>query len=140
MAVQSHHVEVKTQGHGQVINITDQVVRCIQSGGINHGVATVFVIGSTAGITTTEFEPGLVKRDLKTAFEGIAPERAEYLHEQTWHDDNGHSHVRASLLGPSLTVPVIDGQLQLGTWQQIVLIDFDTRPRARRIVVQVLGE
>ena len=81
-----------------------------------------------------------LKHDLKAAFEGIAPEKGRYRHEETWHDDNGHAHVRASLLGPSLTVPVIDGQLQLGTWQQIVLIDFDTRGRSRRIIVQVLGE
>ncbi len=140
MAVQSHQVEVKTQGNSQVVNITDQVARSIESGKIANGTATVFVIGSTAGLTTTEFEPGLVNRDLKAAFESIAPEGATYLHEQTWHDDNGHSHVRASLLGPSLTIPFIDRRLQLGTWQQIVLIDFDTRSRSRRIIVQVMGE
>ncbi len=140
MAVQSHQVNVRTKGNNEVVNITDEVARSVASGRIGDGIATVFVIGSTAGVTTTEFEPGLVKRDLKAAFEGIAPENARYLHEETWHDDNGHSHVRASLLGPSLTVPVIDGQLQLGTWQQIVLIDFDTRSRTRHIVVQVIGE
>ncbi len=140
MSVESHQFEVGTRGNAHVVNITEQVARCILSGRITSGVATVFVIGSTAGITTTEFEPGLVKHDLKAAFEGIAPEAGRYLHEETWHDDNGHSHVRASLLGPSLTVPVIDGQLQLGTWQQIVLLDFDTRGRSRRILVQVLGE
>ncbi len=136
----SHHVDVKTQGNNEVINITDEVSQCIEAGRIDAGIATVFVVGSTAGITTTEFEPGLVNRDLKVAFEGIAPEAERYLHEETWHDDNGHSHVRASLLGPSLSVPVIDGRLQLGTWQQIVLIDFDTRSRSRRIIVQVVGE
>ncbi len=140
MAVESHQVDVNTRGNSQVVNITEQVARCIGAGRLSEGTATVFVIGSTAGVTTTEFEPGLVNRDLKAAFEGIAPEDANYLHEETWHDDNGHAHVRASLLGPSLTVPVIDRQLQLGTWQQIVLIDFDTRPRSRRIIVQVLGE
>ncbi len=140
MTVESHKFRLDTQGAGQVVNITDQVHRCVESGRIASGIATVFVIGSTAGITTTEFEPGLVNRDLKVAFEGIAPEDAEYLHEQTWHDDNGHSHVRASMLGPSLTVPFNDGQLQLGTWQQIVLIDFDTRPRTRQLVVQVVGD
>ena len=140
MTVQSHNLETKTQGNTHVVNITDQVARCIESGQITNGTATVFVVGSTAGVTTTEFEPGLVKRDLKAAFEGIAPEDATYLHEQTWHDDNGHAHVRASLLGPSLTVPFIDRSLQLGTWQQIVLIDFDTRSRSRRFVVQVIGE
>ena len=140
MSVESHQFHLDTQGDSQVLNITDQVRRCVESGRIVSGIATVFVIGSTAAITTTEFEPGLVNRDLKAAFEGIAPENAEYLHEQTWHDDNGHSHVRASLVGPSLTVPFIDGQLQLGTWQQIVLMDFDTRPRTRQLIVQVLGD
>ena len=101
---------------------------------------TVFAVGSTAGLTTTEFEPGLAKHDLKATFESIAPENARYLHEETWHDDNGHSHVRASLLGPSLTVPVVDRRMTLGTWQQVVLIDFDTRSRSRRIIVQVIGE
>ena len=140
MSVESHQFRMDTQGHSQVLNITDQVRRCVESGRIASGIATVFVVGSTAAITTTEFEPGLVDRDLKVAFEGIAPENAEYLHEQTWHDDNGHSHVRASLVGPSLTVPFTDGQLQLGTWQQIVLMDFDTRPRTRQLIVQVLGD
>ena len=140
MSVESHQFRLDTQGDSQVLNITDQVRRCVESGRITSGIATVFVIGSTAAITTTEFEPGLVNRDLKVAFEGIAPENAEYLHEQTWHDDNGHSHVRASLVGPSLTVPFTDGQLQLGTWQQIVLMDFDTRPRTRQLIVQVLGD
>ena len=140
MSVESHQFRLDTQGDSQVLNITDQVRRCVESGRITSGIATVFVIGSTAAITTTEFEPGLVNRDLKVAFEGIAPENAEYLHEQTWHDDNGHSHVRASLVGPSLTVPFTDGQLQLGTWQQIVLMDFDTRPRTRQLIVQVEGD
>ena len=140
MSVESHQFRLDTQGDSQVLNITDQVRRCVESGRITSGIATVFVIGSTAAITTTEFEPGLVNRDLKVAFEGIAPENAEYLHEQTWHDDNGHSHVRASLVGPSLTVPFTDGQLLLGTWQQIVLMDFDTRPRTRQLIVQVLGD
>ena len=122
-----------------MINLTDQAVRCVTDGDITDGVATLFVIGSTAGLTTTEFEPGLVNHDLAAAFEGIAPESGRYLHEETWHDDNGHSHVRASLLGPSLSVPIVGGALQLGTWQQIILIDFDTRSRTRRIIVQVVG-
>ncbi len=140
MPVESHKLRVNTKGDTQVVNVTDQVCRCVATGKIQSGLVTVFVIGSTAGITTTEYEPGLVNRDLKAAFEGIAPQDAEYLHEQTWHDDNGHAHVRASLLGPSLTVPLLDGKLQLGTWQQIVLIDFDTRPRTRDVVVQIIGD
>jgi secondary thiamine-phosphate synthase enzyme len=103
-------------------------------------MATFFVVGSTAAITTTEYEPGLVNHDIKAAFEKIAPANGRYEHEETWHDDNGHSHVRASLLGPSLTVPIVDGKLTLGTWQQIVLIDFDTRPRNRQVICQIIGE
>ena len=140
MPVETHHIEVDSRGNSHVLNLTDHVERCLADGDIRSGTVTVFVIGSTAGISTTEFEPGLVNRDLAAAFEGIAPEHAEYLHEQTWHDDNGHSHVRATLLGPSLTIPLVDGALTLGTWQQIILIDFDTRSRRRRIVVQVVGE
>jgi len=140
MPVETHKFEIESQGDSQVLNLTERVTDCIGDGQLSKGLATVFVIGSTAGITTTEFEPGLVHHDLKTAFEHFAPQDARYRHEETWHDDNGHSHVRASLLGPSLTVPLIDRSLQLGTWQQIVLIDFDTRPRKRRIIIQVIGE
>ena len=140
MAVETHEFEIETQGDSQVLDLTDRVAECVGGGRVHDGLVTVFVIGSTAGITTTEYEPGLVNHDLKTAFEGLAPQDARYRHEETWHDDNGHSHVRASLLGPSLTVPLVDRKLQLGTWQQIVLIDFDTRPRTRRIIVQAVGE
>ena len=120
--------------------LTDEVASCVRKGAIANGTATVFVIGSTAGVTTTEFEPGLAEHDLAAAFERIAPQDGVYRHEQTWHDDNGHSHICASLLGPSLTVPLVEKRLALGTWQQIVLIDFDTRSRDRRIVVQAIGE
>ena len=140
MSVESHSFEIDTQGNNEVLNLTERVASIVAEGKISDGIVTVFVVGSTAGITTTEFEPGLVNHDLKTAFEKLAPENGRYRHEETWHDDNGHSHVRASLLGPSLSVPLIDKTLQLGTWQQIVLIDFDTRARRRRIVVQVVGE
>jgi secondary thiamine-phosphate synthase enzyme len=97
-------------------------------------------VGSTGALTTTEHEPGLANHDLKAAFERIAPEDGQYEHEQTWNDDNGHSHVRASLLGPSLSVPFVDGRLTLGTWQQIILVDFDTRGRNRTIICQIMGE
>ncbi|UCE59931.1 MAG: YjbQ family protein [Phycisphaerales bacterium] len=140
MPVEPHEFQISTHGNNQVLNITDQVSSCISSGSITNGTAAVFVVGSTAGITTTEFEPGLVNNDLKTLFERLAPEDGRYLHEETWHDDNGHSHVRASLLGASLTIPVIDGRMPLGTWQQIVLLDFDTRGRTRHVIVQVIGE
>ncbi|MHC5109420.1 MAG: secondary thiamine-phosphate synthase enzyme YjbQ [Planctomycetota bacterium] len=140
MLVESHEISVDTQGNNHVIDITSKILGAVRDGRARQGTVTVFVVGSTAGITTTEFEPGLVNHDLKAAFEGIAPEHGRYVHEETWHDDNGHSHVRASLLGPSLTIPLIDGELPLGTWQQIILIDFDTRPRSRRIVIQIMGE
>ncbi len=140
MAVDTHQFQIETEGGSQVLNLTDRVAAFVDRSSIKDGIATVFVVGSTAGITTTEFEPGLVNHDLKAFFEKIAPENARYVHEQTWNDDNGHAHVRASLLGPSLTMPLVDGKLVLGTWQQIVLIDFDTRPRSRQIVVQIVGE
>lgn len=138
--VKTHELSIKTKGNCDVINITDQVAAAVTQAGVNAGTVTVFNVGSTAGITTTEYEPGLANHDLKAAFEKIAPQNARYEHEETWHDDNGHSHVRASLLGPSLSVPVIDGRLALGTWQQIILIDFDTRPRTRTVVCQMVGE
>ncbi len=140
MAVESHQFDIETRGDTQVVNLTDHVARTIAQGRIADGIVTVFVVGSTAGITTTEFEPGLAEHDLRTAFERLAPQDGEYRHESTWNDDNGHSHVRASIVGPSLAIPLADRHLMLGTWQQIVLIDFDTRPRTRRIVVQVVGE
>ncbi len=123
-----------------MVDITGQVAEAVRESGIGEGVVVVFNVGSTAGVTTTEFEPGLVNYDIKAAFEKIAPENARYEHEETWHDDNGHSHVRASLLGPSLCVPVVGGRLTLGTWQQIILVDFDTRPRTRTVICQTIGD
>ncbi len=137
--VRTEKIKVKTKGNCDIVDITRQVCKVVAQSGITEGTVTLFNVGSTAGITTTEYEPGLVNYDIAAAFEKIAPRNARYEHEETWHDDNGHSHVRASLLGPSLTVPLVEGQLTLGTWQQIILIDFDTRPRDRRIIVQVLG-
>ncbi len=133
-------IQVSTEGDGQILDITQEAERAVTESGVSSGTATLFVVGSTAGITTTEYEPGLVKHDIKAAFEKIAPANARYEHEETWHDDNGHSHVRASLLGPSLAVPIVDGKLTLGRWQQIILIDFDTRPRARQVICQIVGE
>ena len=138
--VNTHELKISTKGNGQVINITDQVAKAVHKSGILNGAVTVFNVGSTAGITTTEYEPGLANYDLDAAFEKIAPQNQRYEHEQTWHDDNGHSHVRASLLGPSLTVPIVNGQLTLGTWQQIILIDFDTRSRTRTVICQTIGD
>lgn len=140
MPVATHRLSVSTRGATDVVDLTGEVARCLAEGTIRNGLATVFIVGSTAAISTTEYEPGLVNHDLRQAYEGIAPERGEYEHEKTWHDDNGHSHVRATLTGPSIAVPLVDGKLTLGTWQQIVLMDFDTRPRRREVIVQVVGE
>jgi len=138
--VKTEKIEIKTKGNCDIINITEQVSKTIRQSRITNGTITLFNVGSTAGITTTEYEPGLVNYDIEAAFEKIAQQNARYEHEETWHDDNGHSHVRASILGPSLSVPFVDGQLTLGTWQQIILIDFDTRPRARTVICQIIGE
>ncbi|MBN2560785.1 MAG: YjbQ family protein [Phycisphaerae bacterium] len=140
MPVETHEIRIETRGNSHVLDLTPHLIDVLSEAGIANGTATLFAVGSTAGITTTEFEPGLVNHDLKHAFNELAPEDARYRHEETWHDDNGHAHVRASLLGPSLTVPIVDRRPTLGTWQQIILIDFDTRPRDRRIVVQLVGE
>lgn len=140
MPVETHQLHVETKGNTDVVDITPLLVEQLNLTDVTTGIATLFVIGSTAGITTVEYEPGLVNHDLKAFFEKVAPENGFYKHEETWHDDNGHSHVRASLLGPSLTVPIRDRQPTLGTWQQIVLVDFDTRPRRRSIVVQLIGD
>src|SRR5262245_31830328 len=131
-------ISLSTRGDADIIDITPQVSSLLRGHGFTHGQALVFVSGSTAGITTIEYEPGLLK-DIPAAFEKIAPQNARYHHEDTWHDGNGHSHVRAALLGCSLTVPFKDGRLLIGTWQQIVLIDFDNRPRRREVVVQLTG-
>ena len=138
MSVVSVKKSVESRGNTHVIDITPEVASSVAEAGIETGVATVFVTGSTAGVTTVEFEPGLVK-DLDAAFNRLMPKELEYRHHETWGDDNGHSHVRASLLGPSLAVPFEHGQLALGTWQQIVLIDFDTRPRSRNYMIQIIG-
>ena len=138
--VKTEQIKVETKGNCDIVNITEQVSEVVARSDMSEGTVTVFNVGSTAGITTTEYEPGLVNYDIRAAFEKIAPEHAMYEHEETWHDDNGHSHIRASLLGPSLSVPVVDGRLTLGTWQQIILVDFDTRPRTRTVICQIVGE
>lgn len=138
--VKTHTISVSTSGGCQIVDITSQALAAIAESGVRDGVITLFNVGSTAAITTIEYEPGLVNYDIAAAFERIAPQNGRYEHEETWHDDNGHSHVRACLLGPSLTVPIDEGQMTLGTWQQIVLVEFDTRPRNRVIVCKIIGE
>jgi secondary thiamine-phosphate synthase enzyme len=131
--------EIATRGQGDVHDITENVTRAVRDSGAGGGIVTVFVTGSTAAITTIEFEPGAVA-DFSALFERIAPRHADYRHHLKWGDDNGSSHVRAALLGPSLTIPFTNGTPTLGTWQQVVLVEFDTRARRREIVLQVIGE
>ena len=129
-----------TQGNNEIQNITDDLQRIVRESGVRTGQLAAMVIGSTASLSTIEFEPGLVQHDIAAALEKLAPQNGRYEHENTWQDDNGHSHVRACLVGPSLTLPVVDGAIPLGTWQQAVLIDFDTRSRTRQIAVTIVGE
>jgi len=137
--VASETLRIRTRGQGDVHDLTGQVARAVSSAGLLSGVVTVFVTGSTAGITTIECEPGAVS-DLDSAFERIAPRRADYAHHLRWGDENGSSHVRAAMLGPSVTIPVVGGRLVLGTWQQVVLSEFDVGSRDRQIIIQVMGE
>jgi secondary thiamine-phosphate synthase enzyme len=137
--VATHTHGISTKGQGEAHDITAAVAGAVTESGLGAGIATVFVVGSTAAVTTIEFEPGAV-HDLNAVFEALAPRDALYRHHLRWGDDNGSSHVRAAMLGPSITVPFNDGKLLLGTWQQIACFEFDTRPRRREIVVQVIGE
>ncbi len=139
MSVVTKKIKLSAQGETDIIDITDKVSDCVEGSKVKDGAVTIFVSGSTAGLTTIEYEPGLLK-DLPKAFEVIAPRRGEYHHNLRWHDGNGFSHVRAAMLGPSLSVPFSNKRLHLGTWQQIVFIDFDNRSRSREIVVQIMGE
>ena len=132
-------VELKTRGDYDVQDITDYVMRAVEESKLAAGTVTVFCPGSTGGLTTIEYENGVVQ-DLKQVLDEITPPDRDYRHHARWGDDNGHSHIRSALIGPSLTIPFVDGKLTLGTWQQIVFCDFDTRPRARRLILQILGE
>ena len=132
-------IGIRTGGECDLIDITAQVKREVLDSGINAGTVTMFISGSTAGISTIEYEPGLVS-DFQGMWDRTVPRNIPYQHDRRWGDGNGHSHVRASLLGPSLVVPFTDKTLLLGTWQQIVVADFDNRPRSREIVVQIMGE
>jgi secondary thiamine-phosphate synthase enzyme len=139
MIVLTKTVQIKSKGENDMIDITQETAALIREGNLKNGIITVFVAGSTAAVTTIEYEPGL-KRDFPKMLSRIAPNDIEYEHDNTWHDGNGHSHVRASLIGPSLTIPFRNRSLMLGTWQQIVLVEMDTQPRQRSIVIQILGE
>jgi len=137
--VHQEQLTIETRHHGQMQDITDQVARVVAKSHIKTGVVQVFNVGSTASVGTVEFEPGLV-RDVPEMLDRLIPPSRDYGHEQAWHDGNGHSHLQATLLGPSLSVPVADGQPVLGTWQQIFHLDCDVKPRRRTVVVTVMGE
>lgn len=138
MTVESRQLFVKTTGKTDIIDLTSRVEQEIESTSVRNGSVTLFVPGSTAALTTIEYESGVIN-DLRDAIERIAPEDLYYEHNERWGDGNGYSHVRSALIGPSLHIPIIDGRLTLGTWQQIVLLDFDNRPRKRQVVVQISG-
>lgn len=132
-------ISLRTQGRTDIIDITEQVTGKVYSSGVNSGTVVVFVSGSTAGLTTIEYESGLIA-DFRALWSRIAPDSIRYDHNERWGDGNGYAHIRASLLGPSLAIPFTDKKLALGTWQQIILVDFDNRPRQRQVIVQMMGE
>ena len=135
----TQEIHLSTRGHCDIQDVTSQVAQAVKDSGLQAAADDFFCPGSTGSLTTIEFESGALA-DLEQVFDEIAPPDRDYRHHLRWGDDNGHSHVRAALMGPSLTVPFVEGELTLGTWQQIVFLDFDTRPRSRRLVLQVMGE
>jgi len=139
MPVKTGSISLSTRGNTDICNITKELENLVVDSSLKSGTLTVFCSSSTSGLTTVEFEPGAVA-DLKRMFEELVPSKREYAHNATWEDGNGHSHMRASLLGPSLTIPFVQNNLTLGTWQQVVYVDFDVRPRRRELVVQMVGE
>jgi len=139
VTVHTQTIELRTRGHADVVDVTDRVRAALRESGLRAGIGCVFVPGATGAITTIEFEPGCVT-DLKRLFDEIAPPNRDYEHERRWGDGNGHSHLRAALLGPSLSFPFSDGEPMLGTWQQVVFVDFDNRSRTRELIIQLVGE
>jgi len=139
MSVETHTIRFDTLGNGDVQNITDQVQNCVKNSQLKNGIATVFTPSATSGLTTLEFESGCIQ-DLQRLFDEIIPPDRMYAHNQRWGDGNGHSHARAALLKAALTIPFVNKELTLGTWQSLVLVDFDNRPRKRELIVQLLGE
>jgi secondary thiamine-phosphate synthase enzyme len=131
-------LRLETEGEGQIVDLTEGVLAVVRQSGVTSGLVSVFVSGSTAAVTTMEYEPGGVQ-DLRAALDRLVPAEGDYAHNRLNHDTNSHAHIRAAIVGPSETVPVRDGRLELGTWQQLVLVDFDDRPRQRSVVVQVIG-
>jgi len=139
MTVESHELRLRTLREGEIVDVTGQIQGIVESSKLGNGVATLFVPGSTGALTTIEYEPGLLA-DFPLALERLAPKKASYEHENRWHDGNGHSHVRASMIGPDLSVTFRDRKLTLGTWQQIVFLELDVGPRDRTVIVQLVGE
>jgi secondary thiamine-phosphate synthase enzyme len=139
MTIKTGSLILNTHGNTDIFDISRDLERLISESGLSSGILTIFCPSSTSGITTVEFEPGAVA-DLKRLFEELIPSKCDYAHNATWDDGNGHSHMRASLLGPSLTIPFVNKTMTLGTWQQVVYLDFDVRPRHRELVVQMLGD
>lgn len=139
MTVVTKDIILQTKGNCDILDITSQVTRKVEESGVNSGTVTLFISGSTAGITTIEYEPRLLS-DFISMWDRVIPQNIPYEHNKTWGDGNGHSHVRASMLGASLTIPFVNKRLTLGTWQQIVFLDFDNRPRSRKMVFQIMGE
>jgi secondary thiamine-phosphate synthase enzyme len=139
LTVSTKIIKIQSKGENDMVNLTEKVSHLVAKSGITNGIATIFVSGSTGSVTTIEFEPGLI-HDFPEMLKRMAPKNLDYGHEKMRHDGNGHSHVKASLLGPSLTIPFIDSQLCLGTWQQIIFLDLDTRSRNRDLILQVIGE
>jgi secondary thiamine-phosphate synthase enzyme len=139
MTVNTTSINLNTQGDTDIHDITDQISSAVSKSGLKAGIVTVFCPSSTSALTTIEYESGAVS-DLKRLFDEIIPQNREYAHNARWHDGNGHSHIRASLLGPSLTIPFSGGILTLGTWQQVIYVDFDNKPRKRELVMQLIGE
>ena len=137
--IKTGSIELRTRGNADVQDITAQVAQVVKSSQIKNGTVTVFCPSSTSALTTIEYESGAVS-DLQRLFEEIIPSNREYAHNARWHDGNGHSHIRAALLGPSLTIPFVGGSLTLGTWQQVIYVDFDVRSRHRELVLQIMGE
>ncbi len=137
--VKTTNISLNTRGNADIHDITDAVAGAIRQSGLRNGTVTIFCPSSTSALTTIEYESGALN-DLRRLFDEIAPPNREYAHNERWHDGNGHSHIRAALLGASLTVPFVDGQMTLGTWQQIIHVDFDNRSRQRDLVLQIMGE
>jgi len=137
--IKTEKLNIQTSGNTEIVDITGQIAEKVAVSGIQNGIVNIFISGSTAGITTIEYEPGLID-DFQALWNRIAPTGIRYLHDDRWGDGNGYAHIRASLLGASLTVPFSSKRLALGTWQQIILVDFDNRPRQRTIILQIMGE